>query len=160
MIEARVVRPDDWLVWRQLRLSALAQDPSAFGSTLAQWSGPGDTEGRWRARLRDVALNLVLALDGAPAGMVSATAPGEDGRIELISMWIAPAVRGRGVGDEAVRQVLAWAREEHPSSRVRLSVKTDNGYATRLYERHGFVDAGPSPDDWRERLMLHQTSVH
>ena len=92
--------------------------------------------------------------------MVSATAPDHEGRIELISMWVEPTVRGRGIGDEAVRQVLAWAREAHPTSRVLLSVKTDNYYATRLYERHGLVDAGSSPDDSSERLMLHQASVH
>ncbi len=159
MIEARVVTPDEWRAWRQLRLSALAQAPAAFCSTLAQWSGPGDTEERWCARLRDVALNLVLALNGEPVGMVSATAPDDEGQVELISMWIAPTVRGRGVGDEAVRQVLAWARAEQPTRRVVLSVKTDNDYAIRLYERHGFVDAGPSPNDSSERLMLHPASA-
>ena len=159
VIEARVVTPDEWRVWRQLRLSALAQAPAAFCSTLAQWSGPGDTEERWCARLRDVALNVVLTWDGAPVGMVSATAPDDEGRVELISMWIAPTARGRGVGDQAVRQVLVWAQEEHPTSHVLLSVKTDNDHAIRLYERHGFVDVGPSPDDSSERLMLHPASA-
>lgn len=126
MIEARVVTPDEWRVWRQFRLSALAQAPAAFSSILAQWSGPGDTEERWCARLRDVALNVVLTWDGAAVGMVSAT---------------------------------VWAQEEHPTSHVLLSVKTDNDHAIRLYERHGFVDVGPSPDDSSERLMLHPASA-
>jgi len=108
---------------------------------------------------RDVALNLVLALDGEPVGMVSAMAPDDEGQVELISMWIAPTVRGQGVGDEAVSQVLAWAQEEHPTSSVVLSVKTENDYAIRLYARHGFIDAGPAPDDSSERLMLHQASA-
>ncbi len=51
VIEVRVVTADAWRAWRQLRLSALAQAPAAFGSTLAQWSGPGDIEERWCARL-------------------------------------------------------------------------------------------------------------
>lgn len=158
MIEAQVVTPDEWRVWRQLRLSALAQDPAAFCSTLAQWTGSSDTEERWRARLRDVALNIVLALDGVPVGMVSATDPDAEGRVELISMWIAAASRGNGVGDEAVRQALAWAHRVHPSSGVALSVKTDNQHAIGLYERHGFVDASPSPHDPSERLMLHSAA--
>jgi RimJ/RimL family protein N-acetyltransferase len=68
-------------------------------------------------------------------------------------LWVAPAARGHGVGDEAVRSVLAWATREHPDSPVVLSVKTANAPARRLYERHGFVDAGPSTDDPGERLM-------
>jgi ribosomal protein S18 acetylase RimI-like enzyme len=49
----------------------------------------------------DVALNLVLTAHDKPVGMVSATAPSMDGEVELISLWVAPAGRGRGVGDEA-----------------------------------------------------------
>ena len=60
VIEAVVVTSDGWRLWRELRLAALAEAPAAFGSTLAEWSGAVDTEQRWRARLEDVALNLVF----------------------------------------------------------------------------------------------------
>ena len=153
VIEAVKVTPDGWRLWRELRLAALTEAPAAFGSTLAEWSGDADTEQRWRARLETVPLNLVLMCDGEPAGMVSATWPEGDRPAELISVWVAPAGRGRGVGDEAIRQVLAWVRENCSGSDVELSVKTANDYAIRLYERHGFVDAGPSRYGPDERLM-------
>lgn len=157
VVDVMVTSPRDWPLWRALRRAALAEAPAAFGSTLTEWSGAGDSEQRWRARLEAVALNLVLTVDGAPVGMVSATTPDADGAVELISLWVAPAARGRGVGDEALRQVVGWASSEHASSVV-LSVKTDNEPARRLYERHGFVDAGPSPDDPEERLMRRAAS--
>ncbi len=131
----------------------MAEAPAAFGSTLPDWSGPGDTEERWRARLAGVALNIVLTWNGEPVGMVSATTPGGDGAIELISMWVAPFARGHGVGDAAVHRVLAWAQIEHGRSPVELSVKVHNDPAIRLYRRHGFTDVGPSPNDPGERLM-------
>jgi RimJ/RimL family protein N-acetyltransferase len=147
------VTPDGWRMWRNLRLAALEEAPGAFGSNLAEWSGYADTEERWRARLEGVALNLVITSDGEPCGMVSATAPDGNHPAELISMWVAPSSRGRGIGDEAVRQVLAWVRNSFPWSEVELSVKTDNNHAIRLYERHGFVDVGPSLNGPDERLM-------
>ena len=153
MLDVVVITAEDWQLWRELRRTALLEAPGAFGSTLAEWSGEGDAEARWRARLRDVALNLVLVLDGVPVGMVSALAPSVDGMVKLISLWVAPAARGRGVGDEAVRRVLAWASNKCPSCLLMLSVKSDNDSARRLYERHGFVDAGPSQEDPIERLM-------
>lgn len=153
-IAVRRIGPDDWPLWRRLRRAALADAADMFGATLAEWSGAGDTGERWRARLRDVALNLVLDCDGAPAGMVSADLPDDDGLVMIRSLWIAPTARGRGVGDEAVRQVVAWAADAHPGSRVALSVRTGNEPALRLYHRHGFADAGPSPEDPAERLML------
>jgi len=153
VVDVLVVTAEDWRLWREVRRAALLQAPGAFGSTLAEWSGEGDTETRWRARLGDVALNLVLVLDGVPVGMVSALAPSVVDTVELISLWITPAARGRGVGDEAVRQVVAWASDTYPGSTLLLSVKSNNNSARRLYERHGFVDAGPSPEDLTERFM-------
>jgi len=158
VLDVLVLTPDDWQLWRQLRLAALAEAPGAFGSTVAEWSGSGDTEPRWRTRLTSVALNLVLKAGGEPVGMVSATAPNTDEEVKLISLWIAPAGRGRGAGDEAVRQVAAWAHDQHPGHAVVLSVKTDNKRARALYERHCFVDAGPSLDDPNERRMCRHAS--
>jgi len=149
VIEAVNVTPEGWQLWREPRLAALTEAPATFGATLAEWSGAADTEQRWRARLEAVLLNLVLACDGEPAGMVSATGPEGDRPAELISMWVAPASRG----DEAIRLVLAWMHESFSQSDVELSVKSDNGHAIRLYGRHGFVDAGPSPYGPDERLM-------
>lgn len=153
VIDQHALSPDDWPLWRELRLAALADAPAAFGSTLPEWTGAADTEKRWRARLAEVALNVVLRLDDHPAGMVSATAPSPDGAIKLISMWVAPFARGHGVGDAAIEGVLNWARTEHGGTPVVLSVKALNEPATLLYRRHGFIDAGPSPDDPSERLM-------
>jgi ribosomal protein S18 acetylase RimI-like enzyme len=147
VIDARDLRPDDWRLWRELRLAALAEAPGAFGSTLAEWSGPGDTEARWRARLTNVPLNTVFSIDGAHVGMVGAAVTGDE--VELLSLWVAPWARARGVGDAAVEHVIRWAGER----RVVLSVKADNAPALRLYARHGFRDAGVSPDDRCERLF-------
>ncbi|TCP50976.1 acetyltransferase (GNAT) family protein [Tamaricihabitans halophyticus] len=148
MIETQLLDPDDWRLWRQLRHAALREAPSAFGSTYGEWSGAGDTEERWRARLSQVPLNIVLRLDGAPVGMVSGLVRVDD-VVELTSMWVAPAGRGKGIGDTAVRAVVDWAGERD----VILSVKTGNEPAIRLYRRNGFVDVGPSPEDSGERLM-------
>ncbi|SDI86824.1 Ribosomal protein S18 acetylase RimI [Frankineae bacterium MT45] len=151
MIELRILTTQDWRLWRALRLDALAESPGAFGSTLAEWSGRGDTEKRWRRRLSSVPFNVVLLLDSIPAGMVSGTAPDADGVVELISLWIAPSARGRGVADAAVQAVLDWGVN---APAVRLSVKETNTPAIALYRRHGFELAGPSPEEADEVLMI------
>ena len=149
---SRHLTPDDWPLWRRLRLAALAEAPEAFGSTYDDWADAD--ESRWRDRLETVALHVVVEVDGVPAGMVSGAVPADDrGGVELISMWVDPAHRGAGVGDAAVTAVLDWAAADHPGAAVRLSVRTVNEAATRLYARHGFVDVNPPPDDPRERLM-------
>lgn len=143
--DVRPIGPDDWKVWRGLRLSALAQAPYAYATTLAEWQGAGDTETRWRARLTTVPFNVVAFVDGEPAGIVGGTAPDESRTVELISMWVAPFARGRGTGDALVAAVIAWARRRN-AARVTADVVASDAHARSLYARHGFSDAGPAPD--------------
>jgi hypothetical protein len=64
VIELRVLSPDDWRVWRELRRAALAEAPEAFGSRLADWQGDGNREERWRDRPRIPGSCNVVALVG------------------------------------------------------------------------------------------------
>lgn len=158
VIELRSLGPDDWPVWRELRLAALAEAPEAFGARLADWQGAGDHAERWRARL-DIpgSYNVVVLLDGRPAGMASGVPADQPDAVELISMWVAPHARGRGVGDRLIRAVADWARHTG-AARLLLAVAEGNPHAVDLYLRHGFRDLGAEPRLMpdgvrRERLM-------
>jgi hypothetical protein len=68
--ELQVVGPDDWKVWRELRLAALEEAPYAFGSRLADWVDA--PEERWRERLSvPGAYQVIASLDGTPSGIRS-----------------------------------------------------------------------------------------
>lgn len=142
MIELRALTPDDWRLWRELRLAALAEAPHAFGSTLADWQGDADREQRWRDRLELTGShNIVAFLDGHPVGMASGVASAEAGFVEVISMWVHPRARGRGVGDRLLAEVEGWAREVGAAV-VRLGVTEGNQPAAALYTRNGYGFTG------------------
>jgi ribosomal protein S18 acetylase RimI-like enzyme len=143
MVQMKVLTPNDWGLWRELRLAALRESANAFGAVLTDWQGDGDREERWRQRLTTVSFNVVADLNGAPAGMVSGAVNPPD--IELISLWVAPFARGKGVGAQLVETVVHWARGQQ-AARVILSVKTHNIPAIRLYRRQGFIEVGPSQE--------------
>lgn len=146
MIEIQVLTPDDWKAWRALRLAALAEAPYAFGSTLAQWQGEGDREERWRDRLASPgSYNLIASIDGEPVGMGSGAPSEDEGTVELLSMWVAPAGRGKGVGDRLIEEIESWALAQG-ASRFALAVTDGNRAATGLYLRHGFRDIGVPGD--------------
>jgi ribosomal protein S18 acetylase RimI-like enzyme len=141
LIDTRAIGADDWRLWRDLRLEALREAPSAFGSTLADWQGERDTEARWRARLTTVPFNVVAYLGGKAAGIASGVAVDENGTSELISMWVAPFARGQGVGGALIAEVVRWARGQH-AAKLTLAVVKTNEHARSLYRRLGFVDTG------------------
>jgi len=145
VIELRVLTPDDWRIWRRLRLAALAEAPYAFGSRLADWQGDGDREERWRARLGiPGSFNVVAVLDGEPAGLASGV-PAAEGGAELISMWVSPAARGHGVEEHLVQAVARWAQRAGAGV-LRLAVVPGNENAAALYRRNGFHLTGDLGD--------------
>lgn len=149
--------PEGWRLWREIRLQALAEAPSAFGSSLSYWRGSGDSEQRWQDRLRDVALNVVAVGGGHGVGQVSGTKPDDDGEVELISMWVAPSFRSAGIGEGLVREVIPWARE-HRAVAVRLTVSKSNTQAIDLYRRHGFIfTTEPAAAEQTMALVLEST---
>lgn len=155
-IELRGVTADDWRTWRPVRLAALADAPDAFGSTLADWADA--PEHRWRTRLSIPGALDLLAHDGsAVAGMASGVPDADDPtRAELISMWVDPAARGRGVARTLIDAIARWAAE-YGAAELRLSVVPENTAARRTYERCGFValaePGDPLPGGRHEVLM-------
>jgi ribosomal protein S18 acetylase RimI-like enzyme len=146
VIELRVLTSDDWAMWRELRIAALGEAPNAFNTRLADVQGDRDREKRWRARLElSGSHNLIAMLDGRPAGMASGVPTAEDGVAELISMWVSPAARGHGVGDELIAGVERWARRSRAQV-LRLCVMRENERAIALYRRNGFADTDEQGD--------------
>jgi GNAT superfamily N-acetyltransferase len=140
MIEVELVRlhPADWTAYRELRLAALADTPSAFGSTLARERSltPGD----WRERLRRRSTFAARARHGH-VGLAAGIEGDEPGHAELVGMWVHPHWRGRGVGDLLVDAVVEWAAARGHDA-LTLWVSVGNDRAEALYARHGFARTG------------------
>jgi ribosomal protein S18 acetylase RimI-like enzyme len=78
-------------------------------------------------------------------GFVSASIP-------ELSIAVAPAARGRGIGSALLIAIAVHARERGFPA-LSLSVEADNP-AVRLYARTGFVGVGREGDAWTMLLEL------
>lgn len=124
-------------MFREVRLAALKEAPYAFGSAYERELSA--EESNWRERLGNRA-QMVAEIGGEVAGTAGGIA--SDGNCAaLISMWVAPHARGKGVGARLVDSVVEWASEEGYDS-VYLWFTDGNAAAERLYERCGFVRTG------------------
>jgi ribosomal protein S18 acetylase RimI-like enzyme len=150
---------DEWALLRRLRLEALQESPSAFGSTFERELA--FDEATWRSRLETSAFFAAESGDDV-LGMACAFRPEAEGDVpstmQLVSMWVAPGHRRRGVGSLLLTAVLEYARA-HGESKVGLCVAEGNEPAATLYRTAGFeptgeVQAMPGRPDERE---LHMT---
>jgi aminoglycoside 6'-N-acetyltransferase len=105
---------------------------------------------------------FTIVVDGAVAGMIQY---GEEDdpkyRSASVDLFVDPAVRGRGVGPEAIRRVVAmlFARGHH---RVTIDPAASNTAAIRAYEKVGFRRVGvmrayerdAGGDGWHDGLLM------
>ncbi|KAI9129645.1 N-acetyltransferase [Acaryochloris sp. CCMEE 5410] len=152
MVSIEPITPASTVTFREVRLSALRESPSAFGSTYAEELKLSDVEWQQRAE-RCSGDNSVgyLAIDsGQPCGIVACFLHPEDlTSAHLASMWVTPNYRSKGVGQLLVRTVFKWIEAHHVITLI-LTVTSSNDRAIRFYERLGFVKTGniePYPND-------------
>ena len=85
----------------------------------------------------------VIELQGAVVGMIQATEePEPEFRHAGIDLFVDPALRGRGVGPEAIRAVAAWLVDERGHHRMTIDPARANEAAIRAYRKVGFREVG------------------
>lgn len=137
MVVVRAATAEEWQVLRGVRLDALQDAPTAFGSTYAKQKASSEAD--WRRRITRGATFFAFASNhdaARPDGMVGGFQE-QPGTVELVSLWVRPHTRGLGVGDALVAAVINWAGTVNANS-VHLWLTETNQHARKLYERCGF----------------------
>ena len=147
MHQVREAGPDDWAILREIRLAALRDAPQAFGSSYQREAGFTEEQWRQRINVRSVTFFAHLDENAVPAGIAGVWV--DDGAADLVSMWVRPDVRRRGVGAALVTAAAGWAKARDHDTFF-LWVTELNASARRLYEHYGFtptVERQPLPSD-------------
>ena len=121
--------------WRLLRLESLQESPRAFGSTLAREQAFTDAD--WDARVSD--LSFVAYDVDVPVGLGGGYRP-QPGAIEVVSMWVRPDHRGRGLSRMLLDAIIGAGRRENAG--FELFVDSSNAAARGAYLSYGFVPTG------------------
>lgn len=161
---------DEWPILRELRLAALRDSPEAFASTLERELS--FDEQTWRSRCetscyllaeidrRPVGMAAVIVLAGDPPAVSPFDTPVPEGaELHLVSMWVDPLSRGRGISRLLI-EGLATAAAERGGTALFLWVVGTNDAAVRAYEKAGFTRTGDraplphSPEVTEEKMRL------
>jgi GNAT superfamily N-acetyltransferase len=141
----RRVREGESELLRRIRLGALAEAPYAFDSPLAdERELPAEVWARRAATgaAGEAAVTFFAEDDGDYIGLVTGLWEVEGpARALIVSMWVAPRARGRGLGQRLLDTVVDWAKERG-ALHVDLWVTEGNDPARTLYENAGFTPTG------------------
>ena len=129
---------------KDVRLRALQDAPTAFSSTYAEEFQLTDDEWLKRAaRWTDETSIAYLVVDADSAcGIAAGFLDKNDAtRAHLVSMWVAPTHRRRGIGRELVDKIVDWARLKSART-LMLLVTSNNNPAIGFYQQLGFRMTG------------------
>jgi RimJ/RimL family protein N-acetyltransferase len=154
----RRLTPQDSASFQAVRLAALQDAPSAFGSSFEEErSFPSSV----------IEARLALKPDRGPFGafdgeeLVGLVALGRESMQKLAhkalvwGMYVKPEHRGKGIGKALLREALSLARSVPEVVQVNLSVNAANASAIRLYEAAGFKAFGREPRAMRINGEFH-----
>lgn len=86
---------------------------------------------------------LTIVVDGEVAGLIQFYEETEPKyRHASIDLFIDPALHGRGIGTEAIKQVVRHLIEDRHHHRITIDPAADNAAAIRTYEKAGFRKVG------------------
>jgi ribosomal protein S18 acetylase RimI-like enzyme len=148
LISIRVLNAADAAVFKAIRLHALQESSSAFGSSYEEEKDR--TEEQWvqfvspganRNIIGAFENNLLIGIVGV--GRESGLKCTHAGFIR--TMFVDPAYRDRGVGKALVSNAIEKARAMPGLDHLTLAVNATNEAAIRLYRAMGFVEYGRYP---------------
>ena len=131
--------PEAWQQYQNLRLTALELDPLAFGT--AYQEALEMPESHWRDFIKNMWFALI---DNQPVGMIGLLRDRGQRvkhRAHIISFWVQPTHRGKGIG----KKLVQYLQEQAPQQGIRklyLYVTSTQEGAIKLYEALGFTKVG------------------
>ncbi len=134
--------------FRELRLEALKNHPTAFGADYEEaLARPNE---HWQERVKmdkDQEALFFAESHGQLVGMTGIFRSSSKKSHHDSNIWgvyVRPEWRGRHISETLVRSCLKWAKEQGLAI-VKLAVVTTNQSATRCYKRCGFTTYGTEP---------------
>ena len=149
-ISIRALNPDEWAIFRDLRLHALKSAPGVFATAYDDVASK--LPEHWRATIQGAG-NQVFGLfdDDRLIGITAVFTWNEDPlqQTALLAMsFILPEYRRRGLARLLYEARLEWIRAHPQFRRVVVSHRASNEASRRAMQQFGFVRTGSRPQTW------------
>jgi len=147
VITVRLLNENDVSAYRAVRLEALRDSPTAFGSSYEEELNLPLS--KFASRLQDARIFGAYSGDNHLIGILGFI---QESRVKrahnasLVGMHVSMSFRRQGVGGALLDHAIQFARQSGGIEAIKLSVTSNNQDAVRLYQSRGFKPYGLEPN--------------
>jgi len=151
----RRLLPNEWKIYREIRLEALQEEPAVFGANYDEQFKKADEE--WQNRLLDPdAAMFILVNRDEVIGMTGIYVPKDTpDQAKLIASYIRKPYRGRGLSALLYRARLDWARGRGLKS-VIVAHRASNLASKGANQKFGFIYTHTDTNQWPDGIESDQ----
>ena len=132
---------DNWKKYREIRLEALRNEPTAFSSSYEEQKDFEDAV--WRSRIK-YAL-FALTPEKNPVGLVTIIFYSSEKikhKVDIIQVYVKPAYRRKGIAGKLFDEALRIVKNNKDVIKINIAVNPEQIPAVRLYKSFGFKKIG------------------
>ncbi|MDE1153029.1 MAG: GNAT family protein [Micavibrio sp.] len=140
-VELRLFEPDEWPMYKAVRLKALQSDPSVFGSNYGREVVYTDAD--WRERVENANQGIFGVFHyGDIIGMTGVAVAKDDpsGTTAILwGSWLEKLWRGKGISEKMYQARIGWALAHPAIKRINVAHRQSNIASKQANQKHGFV---------------------
>lgn len=149
------IKAEDWQKYRELKLKALLEEPTAFSTIFEEERNLEDDD--WIDKVSKFALSerqrvVVAKRDENIIGMMGVIFDSSVKRkhiARIVSVFVPRAFRGKGLSRKLMEALLANIQEVDYIRKVKLTVNANQEPAINLYKSFGFREVGKMERDMK-----------
>lgn len=138
-IKIIIASPEDWQLYKQIRLESLRMEPQAFKSKYSEKADKPDQY--WIDKLSDANETVLLAsIDGEIVGTMKASyrKNGVTDEVIIHGGYVNSVHRRKGVGKKLLSELINKSAKRGGIKKAKLQVKGSQIKARKFYESEGF----------------------
>lgn len=146
-VYCKILKPQDSLKYRELRLESLRLYPEAFGS---DYKTQSQLQKLFFEQMIEKESNDHIMLGAfynkELVGLCGLISLEQSNSFELVQMYVSPNVRGKSIGQTLLTKAKSVLQERN-EDRLELTVYSGNLAAIKSYEKFGFIRVASQPKE-------------
>ena len=143
-MKIRILKQEDWKIWKSFRLEALKNSPENFGSSYEEELNWSDLDFQSALTKSDIFGAFIDNSLASCAGFYSLNSVKTKHRGFIWGMYTQPEYRGQGIASALIQTIINYANSR--VTQLHLTCVTGNLGGVALYQKHGFKIYGTEPN--------------